>query len=36
MPASPAPIALPRLPRPRSWVPAERDGAQMMADTLAA
>lgn len=27
---------LPRLPRPRTWVPAERNGAQMMAETLAA
>ena len=36
MPASPAPITLPRLPRLRTWVPAERNGAQMMVDTLAA
>lgn len=27
---------LPRLPRPSSWIAAERNGAQMMADTLAA
>jgi cation transport protein ChaC len=26
---------VPQLPRPTTWVPAERDGAQMMADTLA-
>jgi cation transport protein ChaC len=26
---------MPQLPRPITWVPAERDGAQMMADTLA-
>lgn len=32
----PAPITLPRLPLPGTWVPAERNGAQMMADTLAA
>ena len=30
------PLPLPRLPRPRTWVPAERNGEQMMADTLAA
>ncbi|MFT7402908.1 MAG: hypothetical protein ACI83N_002513, partial [Hydrogenophaga sp.] len=23
---------VPQLPRPTTWVPAERDGAQMMAD----
>ncbi|MDM7948108.1 gamma-glutamylcyclotransferase [Hydrogenophaga sp.] len=34
--ARPAPITLPRLPRLRTWVPAERNGAQMMVDTLAA
>ncbi|WP_409559691.1 gamma-glutamylcyclotransferase [Hydrogenophaga sp.] len=28
-------LTLPPTPRPRTWVPAERDGAQMMADTLA-
>lgn len=28
-------LKLPRTPRPATWVPAERNGAQMMADTLA-
>lgn len=27
---------VPHLPRPTTWVPAERNGSQMMADTLAA
>jgi len=27
---------VPQLPRPTTWVPGERNGAQMMADTLAA
>jgi cation transport protein ChaC len=27
---------LPQLPRPTTWVPAERNGAQMLVDTLAA
>jgi cation transport protein ChaC len=27
---------LPQLPRPTTWMPAERNGAQMLADTLAA
>lgn len=34
-PSPPIP-RVPQLPRPTTWVPAERDGAQMMADTLSA
>lgn len=33
---NPSLLRLPQLPRPTTWVLAERNGAQMMADTLAA
>ena len=36
LPSRPPRLAWPRLPRPTTWVPAERNGPQMMADTLAA
>ena len=32
--AAPLHIPLPRMPRPHTWVPAERDGARMMEQTL--
>lgn len=32
--ATPLHIPLPRMPRPNTWVPAERDGARMMEQTL--
>lgn len=32
--AAPHHPALPRMPRPHTWVPAERDGARMMEQTL--
>ncbi len=32
--AAPLHITLPRMPRPHTWVPAERDGARMMEQTL--
>jgi cation transport protein ChaC len=32
--AAPSPLLLPRSPRPSTWVPAERDGAHMMEQTL--
>ncbi len=32
--AAPSPLLLPRSPRPSTWLPAERDGARMMEQTL--
>lgn len=32
--AAPPSLSLPRTPRPRTWVPAERDGTRMMEQTL--